>query len=127
MADLQLSASLIGGKGLVDLQYVINNLGIDLASNKYTAGVIELTTTPEAIPMGEVVNPGICYFRNMATVEEGTGEDIQVGKEVSAVFEEFQEYGPEDFQIGRLPASVTAPFAVAVANTARLEFLIFER
>lgn len=125
MSDLTLSGSIRGGKAPTNLQYAINNLGIDLSGKKYTAGILDVTTTPEAIPMGEVTNPGICFFRNPGE-DQAALDDVQVGKDVGG-FEEFIDLAYEQFCISRLPASVTAPEVRAVATTGVIEYLIFER
>jgi len=107
----------------------IKNRGMDASGLKvdqtgvgYASGVMEVTTTPQAIPMGDLTTPG--RFVMQSQEDADTGVNIQIGSYDSPGIHEFLELFPVETASGRLKE--TQPYAKCTTGTAVLEYFILE-
>ena len=91
----------------------------DLDTNVASGGIIQATSTPEEIPLIDVVNPGWAYFRNLsATIA------VEIGVDASG-FEAFLRLLPGQIA-GPMPLGAS-PYVAADSGTVELEYYILER
>lgn len=107
----------------------VKNRGISVQGNKidqtgvgYSAGVMAVTSSPQAIPLADLTTPGRYVFQSQEDADTGT--DIRIGVYDSNGFVGFDELLPTESSSGRLYE--TTPYAVSVAATGSLEYFIAE-
>ena len=91
----------------------------DLDTNVAAGGIVEVDSTPTAIPLADVTNPGWSYFRNLSATTT-----LEIGVDASG-FEAFLRLLPGQIA-GPMPLGA-APYAAVESGTAQLEYYILER
>lgn len=92
----------------------------DVTGNDYIARTQVLSTSEEALDLGEITTPGMCMFRNNSTT---TGENISIRPATGAA--NMIKLLPGE-EAGPFRLEATAPFAIAAAGTPELEYVIIE-
>lgn len=83
----------------------------------YSDSIVSLTTTHEALPLGDVTACGYAFFQNL-----DASNNVQIGTDDAGTFTAFLLLKPGEGQVVRL--ATNAPFAKAVAATAKLQSCI---
>lgn len=112
-------------KGFLNDTDSVSNFQIDQTGDGAVGGVQNIGTAAEAIAMGDVVTPGIFFFRNL---EAAGGNFVQIGQDVGGGgFEEFLKLMPGEFAIGRLDLAATGVLqAKADTGAIELQYKIYE-
>ena len=116
MADeISMNGSFALANGSLTVEKSADDL-ITQTTAKYHAGVQNIGTSEEALVLGDVTTPGLCYFENLdatnyLTIGETTNNDIIKLK-------------PGEFCFVRL--GITAPYAIANTAACDLNYIILE-
>jgi len=104
----------------------VSNLKISQTGDGAAGGVQNIGTSAEAIDIGDISTPGLCWFRNLAAVG---GNYVQIGMDVGgAGFEEFiRLLGGETAGPFRLDMVATGVLqAKADTGAVELQYVIYE-
>ena len=104
---------------------LINNLMRTRNTTLMIEGILDLTTTPEAIPLGDVTQPGWAVFLNLDSDLE-SGLFVQIGFDISSVFRPAKKLSPGMFSIDELEPTQTWK-AQMTSSTGQLLYGIFQR
>lgn len=116
-SEIQLNASLRFAKsGIAD--GILASLTADWTGSKFTRGVQALSTSEEAINLGESTGGGGWFF----AINRDATNSIHLRVATGAT--NFATLTPGGFAFFRWSTSATAPFAVASAGTPTLEYLV---
>lgn len=114
------SISLEYAKGGDDASWNHGPQSIDVSGDNQSKGTLDLTTSWEAIPLGDIATVGVIVVKNIGSTNNAeirgslTGDPWIVLKP------------GEEWSFRMSPTGFTAPAARAAASTTRLKFLLIE-
>lgn len=96
----------------------IVDLIADQTTKKETGGQVEVGTSEEAIPMGEVTSPGWFFARNL--------DDTNfIELRVATAGAKFAKLGPGQACLLRLGSGATAPYAIADTAACMMRYRVW--
>ena len=112
--ELAVTAGLRYYDGVGDVALLPGVSHVDVASNIYSSGTVDLSSSREAIPMGEVSSPGYAIFENLGD------NDLSLANDLTSSAYTVLKKG----QSAMLPMGSATPHGWSTSGS-KLRFLIF--
>jgi len=119
--EAKFSYTLAIDKGNISINEGVSSKSIDVAGSILVHKTQGLSTSEEALVMGDLTAPGLGIFRNNSTT---AGEIIYLRQATGAG--NFIAILPGEEWPMRFSQATTAPFAIAAAGTPQLEYWLLE-
>lgn len=117
--EITYSAGMRVTKGLVNVEMGLGSqLQEDMDGDKFAAGILDLTTTLELIPLGDVTGPHMACFENIGA------DDIVIREDLTGLGRILIKPGKR--AIFGLGPGMQAPAAAALTTTSQLRYLIVQ-
>lgn len=118
-AEATYSIGLKYQKSGIELTIPSNAIAVDVAGDSVQSGIIDLTTSYEYIPLGDVILGGLCYLENVGSDNICIREDL-TGSPRLVLY-------PGEAQLVRLDrVGFATPAAKAATSTSRLKYFLID-
>lgn len=118
--EIKLSVNVRVVNGDYKNRFDMGQLSIDQAAQGAQSGVIDVGTTAEDLPVGDVSTPGLLILKNLDDTNF-----VEIGKSVSATFEKMGRLKPGDPLVMRVAAGVTLQLKADTA-ACNVQYLLLE-